>query len=149
MTKSPFPAGWDEQRVRALIAKLDAMTDEEWVAEDEAAANRAEKRAGDAPDSPLRPRWRGLRAPVQGGASAQTQTSVQANQSGAQASGSGSASTSANAGANAGNGSSQANLAGGTKIDGSGGYDFSNQMKLARTDYPADLNLYGIQSGDI
>jgi len=32
-----FPKGWDEQRVRQLIAELDSRTDEEWIAADEAA----------------------------------------------------------------------------------------------------------------
>lgn len=39
MTKQRFPEGWDEQRVKALIAELDARTDEEWIAADEAAAD--------------------------------------------------------------------------------------------------------------
>ena len=38
MTEQRFPAGWDEQRVKSLIAELDARTDDEWVAADEAAA---------------------------------------------------------------------------------------------------------------
>jgi hypothetical protein len=38
MKKQQFPKGWDEQRVKQLIAELDARTDEEWVAADEAAA---------------------------------------------------------------------------------------------------------------
>ena len=38
MTEQQFPAGWDEQRVQRLIAELDARTEEEWVAADEAAA---------------------------------------------------------------------------------------------------------------
>jgi hypothetical protein len=38
MKKQRFPAGWDEKRVKDLIAELDARTDEEWVAADEAAA---------------------------------------------------------------------------------------------------------------
>ena len=38
MNEQRFPAGWDEQRVKRLIAELDARTDEEWVAVDEAAA---------------------------------------------------------------------------------------------------------------
>ncbi len=33
-----FPAGWDEERVKKLIAEMDARTDDEWVAADEAAA---------------------------------------------------------------------------------------------------------------
>ena len=38
MIEQRFPKGWDEQRVQQLIAKLDARTDEEWIAADEAAA---------------------------------------------------------------------------------------------------------------
>ena len=39
MNEQRFPAGWDEQRVKGLLAELDARTDEEWVAADEAATN--------------------------------------------------------------------------------------------------------------
>jgi hypothetical protein len=38
MTDQRFPKGWDEQRVKKLIAELDARTDEVWIAADEAAA---------------------------------------------------------------------------------------------------------------
>ncbi len=38
MNEQRFPKGWDEQRVKQLLAELDARTDEEWIAEDEAAA---------------------------------------------------------------------------------------------------------------
>jgi hypothetical protein len=38
MNEQRFPAGWDEQRMRRLLAELDARTEEEWVAADEAAA---------------------------------------------------------------------------------------------------------------
>jgi len=38
MPEQRFPAGWDEQRVKRLLAELDARTDEEWIAADEAAA---------------------------------------------------------------------------------------------------------------
>jgi len=38
MNQQRFPKGWDEQRVKQLIAELDARTDEEWIAADEAAA---------------------------------------------------------------------------------------------------------------
>lgn len=38
MSEQRFPAGWDEQRVRDLLAELDARTEEEWIAADEAAA---------------------------------------------------------------------------------------------------------------
>jgi hypothetical protein len=33
-----FPKGWNEKRVKQLIAELDARTDEEWIAADEVAA---------------------------------------------------------------------------------------------------------------
>jgi hypothetical protein len=38
MYEQRFPKGWDEQRVQQLLAELDARTEEEWVAADEAAA---------------------------------------------------------------------------------------------------------------
>jgi hypothetical protein len=38
MNEQKFPPGWDEQRVRRLLAELDSRTEEEWVAADEAAA---------------------------------------------------------------------------------------------------------------
>ena len=37
MNEQRFPKGWDAQRVQRLIAELDARTDEEWIAADEAA----------------------------------------------------------------------------------------------------------------
>jgi hypothetical protein len=42
MKRQQFPKGWDDQRVKQLIAELDARTDEEWVAADEAAAEDAD-----------------------------------------------------------------------------------------------------------
>jgi hypothetical protein len=38
MNEQRFPKGWDEQRVQRLLAELDARTEEEWIAADEAAA---------------------------------------------------------------------------------------------------------------
>jgi hypothetical protein len=38
MKKQRFPQGWNEQRVKQLIAELDARSSEEWIAADEAAA---------------------------------------------------------------------------------------------------------------
>jgi hypothetical protein len=38
MNTQQFPKGWDEERVKQLIAELDARTDEEWIAADEVAA---------------------------------------------------------------------------------------------------------------
>jgi hypothetical protein len=37
MNEQRFPKDWDEQRVKRLIAELDARTEEEWIAADEAA----------------------------------------------------------------------------------------------------------------
>ncbi len=37
MNQKRFPKGWDEQRVKQLIAELDSRADEEWVSADEAA----------------------------------------------------------------------------------------------------------------
>jgi hypothetical protein len=37
MNEQRFPAGWDEQRMKRLLAELDAQTEVEWVAADEAA----------------------------------------------------------------------------------------------------------------
>lgn len=39
MNEPQFPAGWNESRVRDLLAELDARTEEEWIAADEAAAS--------------------------------------------------------------------------------------------------------------
>ena len=39
MKEQRFPNGWDEQRIQQLLAELDARTDEEWIAADEAAAS--------------------------------------------------------------------------------------------------------------
>lgn len=45
MNEQRFPKGWDEQRVKQLIAELDARTDEEWITADEAAAADAADQA--------------------------------------------------------------------------------------------------------
>ncbi len=45
MTEQRFPKGWDEQRVRQLLAELDSRTEEEWVAADEAAASEQDDQA--------------------------------------------------------------------------------------------------------
>jgi hypothetical protein len=37
MKQSKFPAGWDERRVQRVLAHYESQTDEESVAEDEAA----------------------------------------------------------------------------------------------------------------
>ena len=38
MKKDRFPTGWDEDRVRAVLAHYEAQTDAEAIAEDESAA---------------------------------------------------------------------------------------------------------------
>lgn len=43
MSEQRFPAGWDEGRVRELLTELDARTEEEWIAADEAAAAENEE----------------------------------------------------------------------------------------------------------
>jgi hypothetical protein len=40
MKKQHFPPGWDEERVRQLLARYESQTEEEAVAEDEAAYAR-------------------------------------------------------------------------------------------------------------
>lgn len=45
MTEQKFPPGWDLQRVQSLIAELDARTEDEWVAADEAAAAEGDDQA--------------------------------------------------------------------------------------------------------
>jgi len=39
LNEQRFPKGWDEQRIRQLIADLNARTDEEWIGADEADAS--------------------------------------------------------------------------------------------------------------
>jgi hypothetical protein len=40
MTEQHYPSGWNEERVKKLIAYYDALSDEEQVAEDEAAVSQ-------------------------------------------------------------------------------------------------------------
>jgi hypothetical protein len=42
MTQKAFPPGWDEARVRKVLAHYEAQSEEEAVAEDEAAADSTE-----------------------------------------------------------------------------------------------------------
>ncbi|MDQ2842846.1 MAG: hypothetical protein M3Y72_17770 [Acidobacteriota bacterium] len=42
MKESKFPEGWDESRVRRLLASYEAETEEEIVAEDEAGVEQVE-----------------------------------------------------------------------------------------------------------
>ena len=44
MTQSQFPPGWDEKRVRAVLAHYEGQSEEEAVAEDEAAYEAEELR---------------------------------------------------------------------------------------------------------
>ncbi|HUT09749.1 MAG TPA: hypothetical protein VMY42_04575 [Thermoguttaceae bacterium] len=37
MSKTPYPAGWDEDRVRRVLAHYETQSDEQGMAEDEAA----------------------------------------------------------------------------------------------------------------
>ncbi len=45
MSEQRFPAGWDEQRVQRLLEELNARTEEEWIAADEAAAAESDDQA--------------------------------------------------------------------------------------------------------
>jgi hypothetical protein len=67
MKKQKFPKGWDEERVKALIAELDARTDEEWIAADEAAAADADDQTVISVPKKLLPEIRRLLAAHKGG----------------------------------------------------------------------------------
>jgi hypothetical protein len=41
MNESRYPAGWDEQRVKRLIQHYENLTEEEQIAEDEAAVSES------------------------------------------------------------------------------------------------------------
>ena len=45
MNQQQFPKGWDAERVKHLIAELDARSGEEWIVADEAAATDGGARA--------------------------------------------------------------------------------------------------------
>jgi hypothetical protein len=45
MSEQHYPPGWDEDRVKRLIAHYDSLSDEEQVAEDEAAVSEQEGQA--------------------------------------------------------------------------------------------------------
>jgi hypothetical protein len=62
MKKQKFPKGWNEKRVKQLIAELDARTDEEWIAADEAAATDADDQTVITVPSELLPEIRRLLA---------------------------------------------------------------------------------------
>lgn len=62
MNEQRFPKGWDERRVKQLIAELDARSDEEWIAADEAAVADGEDQAVIAVPAALLPEIRRLLA---------------------------------------------------------------------------------------
>ena len=39
MSKQQFPPSWDNQRIQRLLAELESLTEDEWVAADEEAAS--------------------------------------------------------------------------------------------------------------
>ena len=45
MSESKYPPGWDEERVKRLIQHYESLTDEEQVAEDEAAVSESSEQA--------------------------------------------------------------------------------------------------------
>lgn len=49
MSKNQYPPGWDEERVRRVLDHYEAQTDEEAVAEDEAAFEATTHTAMDIP----------------------------------------------------------------------------------------------------
>ena len=49
MKKSKFPPGWDEERVRRVLARYEAQSEEEAVAEDEAAFENSKKTTMEVP----------------------------------------------------------------------------------------------------
>jgi hypothetical protein len=49
MKQSKFPVGWDEERVRGVLAHYEQQTEEEAVAEDEAAFEDQRETAMDVP----------------------------------------------------------------------------------------------------
>ena len=53
MSKTDMPAGWDEERLRRVLKHYQSQTDEDAVAEDEAALNERRSRSADSVLSPL------------------------------------------------------------------------------------------------
>ena len=49
MKKSKFPPGWDEERVRRVLAHYEDQSEEEAVAEDEAAIENAKETTMEVP----------------------------------------------------------------------------------------------------
>ncbi len=65
MKQSTFPKGWDENRVREVLARYEIQTEEEAVAEDEAASEDSTQTLMEIPNE-LVPRVRELIAKTQG-----------------------------------------------------------------------------------
>ncbi len=65
MKQSKFPKGWDENRVREVLARYETQTGEEAVAEDEAASEDSKQTLMEIPNE-LVPRVRELIAKTQG-----------------------------------------------------------------------------------
>ena len=42
MSEQQFPPGWDKQQVEQLLAEVESRTEEEWIADDEAAEESGE-----------------------------------------------------------------------------------------------------------
>ena len=53
MKQAKFPAGWDERRVRRVLAHYEQQTDEEAVAEDEAAYEDSDQSMVEVPNDLL------------------------------------------------------------------------------------------------
>ncbi len=53
MKQAKFPAGWDEERVRRVLAHYEHQTDEEAVAEDEAAYEDSDQSMVEVPNDLL------------------------------------------------------------------------------------------------
>ena len=52
MKQNRFPPGWDEKRVKDTLAHYEAQTEEQAVAEDEAAVDVSESRTTEIPACP-------------------------------------------------------------------------------------------------
>jgi hypothetical protein len=64
MTGQRLPKGWDDERVKKLLAELDSRTEEEWIAADEAAASGNDEQTVVTVPTALMPEIRRLLATV-------------------------------------------------------------------------------------
>ena len=62
MKEQKFPAGWNENRVKELIAELDSRSEEEWIIADEDAADTKDSQSVVTVPSALLPEIRRLLA---------------------------------------------------------------------------------------